>query len=106
MSAWPPPPDLESIQNLVRAADPEGHIAEGAAPDEYEPEEEAIYAFIAKWPINQITVPNLVPIIERSRNSFAYDYWSPVIAGPALALPNNARFFGLKQTLSAIGAFR
>ncbi len=27
---WPPPPDMESIRELVRAADPEGHLAEGA----------------------------------------------------------------------------
>jgi hypothetical protein len=27
---WPPPPDIESIRELVRAADPEGHLAEGA----------------------------------------------------------------------------
>ena len=33
---WPPPPDIDSIQELVATADVEGFIAEGAPPDEYE----------------------------------------------------------------------
>jgi hypothetical protein len=97
MSVWPPPPDLESIQELVRAADPERHIAEGASADEYEPEEEAIYAFIAKWPTDQITVPNLVPIIEQVwRNSFVHDDEALVTRRPALLnlAEQIARFFG------------
>ena len=64
MSApWPPPPDLHSIRELVRAADPEGHIAEGAPADEYEPEEEAIFAAIAHLSTSQLVPGTLTPII-------------------------------------------
>jgi hypothetical protein len=73
-ATWPPPPDLESIRTLVREADPEGHIAEGAPSDEYEPEEEAIFAFIAHLKTSELTAPNILPIVEQVwRNSFAYD---------------------------------
>jgi len=65
MSVWPPPPDLESIRDLVRAADPEGHIAEGAHADEYEPEEEAIFAAIAHLKTSEITTPILQSILEQ-----------------------------------------
>jgi hypothetical protein len=98
---WPPPPDLASIQDLVRAADPELHIAEGASADEYEPEEDAIYAFIAKWHTSEITVPNLLPVIEQVwRNSFAYDDEALAISRPALLglAKQIARFFGPEAT--------
>ena len=36
--------DLESIQDIVRGADPEGLLAGGAPQDEYEPEEDELYA--------------------------------------------------------------
>jgi hypothetical protein len=98
MSAhWPPPPDLESIRELVRAADPEGHIAEGATADEYEPEEEAILASIAHLPTSQITVAHLVPIIEQVwRNSFAHDDAALAKSRSALhgLAEQLARFFG------------
>ncbi len=65
MSApWPPPPDLESIQQLVREADIEGHLAEGAPADEYEPEEDDLFAAIAHLPTAQLTAATLQPIIE------------------------------------------
>ena len=48
---WPPPPDLESIRDLMRAADPEGHIADGSPADEYEPEEEQLFAAIRHFHI-------------------------------------------------------
>jgi len=74
MSIWPPPPDLPSIRELVRAADPEGHIAEGASADEYEPEEEAIFAAIANLSTTQLIPDTLTPIIEHIwRDSFAHD---------------------------------
>jgi hypothetical protein len=99
--AWPPPPDLASIRELVRAADPESHIAEGASADEYEPEAEAIFASIANWPTTQITAENLTPIIEQVwRNSFAHDDQDLAKARPALfALAQQiARFFGPEAT--------
>jgi hypothetical protein len=68
---WPPPPDLESIQELVRSADPEGHLAEGAPSDEYEPEEEEIFAAIGHLCTAQLTAKTLQPILEEIwRNSF------------------------------------
>jgi hypothetical protein len=98
MSApWPPPPDLESIQDLVRAADPEGHISAGAPADEYEPEEDAIFANIAHLPTSQLTVENLNPIIEQVwRNSFAHDDEALALSRPALQhlAQQIARFFG------------
>ena len=63
-AAWPPPPDLESIRELVRVADPEGLIAEGSPADEYEPEEEAIFAGIAHLAVSEITTARLLPILE------------------------------------------
>jgi hypothetical protein len=94
---WPPPPDLDSIRELVRAADPEGHIADGAAPDEYEPEEDAIFAAIAHLPTAQLTPATLVPIIEQAwRNSFAHDDQALARSRPALLslAQQIARFFG------------
>jgi hypothetical protein len=102
MSAtWPPPPDLESIQDLVRAADPERHITEGASADEYEPEEEAIFAAIAHLSTDQLTTTNLLPIIEQVwRNSFAHDDEALAITRPALSnlARQIAHFFGPEAT--------
>lgn len=98
MSApWPPPPDLHSIQELVRAADPEGHIAEGAPVDEYEPEEESIFAAIAHMSTSELVSENLTPIIEQVwRNSFAHDDDRLAASRPALLqlAQQIARFFG------------
>jgi hypothetical protein len=98
MSApWPPPPDLESIRDLVREADPEGHIAEGAPADEYEPEEEAIFTSIAHLTTGELTPANLIPIIEQAwRNSFSHDDQALANSRPALErlARQIARFFG------------
>ena len=94
---WPPPPDIESIQELVRAADPEGHLAEGAPPDEYEPEEELLFAALAPLPMQQLVVMNVLPVIEKIwRTSFALDDESldqrrPALMALALQIE---RFFG------------
>ena len=61
---WPPPPDLPSIQELVRAADPEKHLAEGAPADEYEPEEERIFAALRHLPSAELLVLNILDPIE------------------------------------------
>jgi len=50
-----PRPDLESIQDIIRAADPEGLLAEGAPEDEYEPEEEALLSELGDIPTSEIT---------------------------------------------------
>jgi hypothetical protein len=95
--AWPPPPDLESIKELVRAADPEGHIAEGAPADEYEPEEEAIFAAITHLKTSDLTASTLLPIIEKVwSNSFAHTDEAAAAARPALQTlaQQISRFFG------------
>lgn len=97
MSVWPPPPDLESIRELVRGADPEGHLAEGSPVDEYDPEEEEIFAAIAELPTAQLIPDNLIPIIERVwGESFAHDEASLALSRPALRslAAQIARFFG------------
>jgi hypothetical protein len=94
---WPPPPDLESIQQLVREADPEGHLAEGAPADEYEPEEELLFVSLAPLPTQQLVVMNVLPVIEQIwRTSFALDddaleQRRPALMGLAMQIE---RFFG------------
>ena len=97
VTPWPPPPDLESIQQLVREADPEGHIAEGAPADEYEPEEELLFVSLSPLPTQQLVVMNVLPVIEEIwRSSFALDQDAlekrrPALTGLALQIE---RFFG------------
>jgi hypothetical protein len=94
---WPPPPDLESIQQLVREADPEGHLAQGAPADEYEPEEELLFVALAPLPTQQLIVMNVLPVIEEVwRTSFALDDAMLAERRPALmALAMQIeRFFG------------
>ncbi len=62
---WPPPPDLPSIQELVRTADPEGHLADGSPADEYEPEEEAILKALHGLSTADILAINILSSIER-----------------------------------------
>jgi hypothetical protein len=98
---WPPPPDLESIQELVRAADPEGHLAEGAPADEYEPEEEEILAAISHLPTAELVAAKILPLIEGIwRRSFVLDDAAMVARHPALlALSQQIeRFFGPAAT--------
>jgi len=65
MSAWPPSPDLASVQELVRSADVEGLIAiHGAPADEYEPESKHIFSAIENFPTAELTVSNILPILE------------------------------------------
>jgi hypothetical protein len=94
---WPPPPDLESLQELVRAADPEGHLAEGAPADEYEPEEEELFAAIRSFPTAELTAANLQPILESIwRKSFKLnDAQLATRIPPLTALAQQIeRFFG------------
>jgi hypothetical protein len=96
---WPPPPDLHSIRELVRAADPELHIAAGAPADEYEPEEEAIFDAISQWPTSKLVSENLLPTIEQVwSSSFAHDDAAVAKSRPALQSLSEqiARFFGPK----------
>ena len=61
---WPPPPDLDSIQELVATADVEGFIAEGSPADEYETEAEDIFKGIASWPTAELTTERLLSVLE------------------------------------------
>ncbi|WP_263379948.1 hypothetical protein [Granulicella paludicola] len=102
MSApWPPPPDLESIQQLVREADVEGHLAEGAPADEYEPEEDELFAAIAHLPTSELTSENLLPIVtDIWTNSFALDEHALAEREPKLQslAAEIERFFGPEAT--------
>ena len=95
MSApWPPPPDLESIQQLVREADIEGLIVYCGAPaDEYDDEAETLLAAISRFPSSQLTTDVLQPIIETIwQKSFNLDDAALVRA----SLPSNeeaARYY-------------
>ena len=94
---WPPPPDLESIRDLMRAADPEGHIADGSPADEYEPEEEQLFAAIRHFPTANLLAAKLLPILEDIwRKSFGLN--DATLAPRRLALEGLAqqieRFFG------------
>lgn len=64
MSAWPPPPDLVSIKELVRDADVEGFIADGSPLDEYDTEAEQLHAAIAHLLTAEIIAPHLQPILD------------------------------------------
>ena len=63
-AAWPPPPDLASIQELVRAADPEKHLADGAPADEYEPEEQAIFTALKHMSTAELLAAEILKPIE------------------------------------------
>jgi hypothetical protein len=92
LASWPPPPDLESIQDLVRAADIEGLIADGAHADEYEPEEEQILSAIQHHATAELTVPNLLPILQAIWSK-SFPPTEPALRQPVLA-QQITRFFG------------
>lgn len=97
-TAWPPPPDLDSIRELVREADIEGFIAiHGAPADEYDTEAEAFHAAIAHLPTSEMTVANQLPILEAIwRKNFVDDDEELALRRPHLeALAAQVtRFFG------------
>jgi hypothetical protein len=98
---WPPPPDLESIRDLMRAADPEGHIADGSPADEYEPEEEQLFAAIRHFPTANLLAVKLLPILEDIwRKSFGLNDATLVLRRPALEglAQQIERFFGPEAT--------
>jgi hypothetical protein len=62
---WPPPPDLESLKELVRDADIEGFIEiHGAPQDEYDGEAEALYSNIGSFTTSEIRSENLTQILN------------------------------------------
>jgi hypothetical protein len=88
--------DLESIQDIVRAADPEGLLAAGAPQDEYEPEEDELYAELEHLPASEIT--------EELVHQFVADIWESAFdsestpereAGLNTIVERIVHFFGL-----------
>ena len=63
-NTWPPPPDIDSIQELVATADVEGFIAEGSPTDEYETEAELLFNRIENFPTADLTTAKILPILE------------------------------------------
>ena len=98
MSNWPPPPDLESIKELVRNGDIEGLIEiHGAPADEYDTEAEALHAAIAHLTTNEITSGRVLPILETIwRKNFIDDDEELALRRPALEglAQQIAHFFG------------
>ena len=96
-ASWPPPPDLESIKELVRNADTEDFIANGSPADEYDGEAKDLHSAIANFTTADLIVPNILPRIEAIwHKSFAYDDDACGKGRPRLeSLPRQiARFFG------------
>jgi len=97
-AAWPPPPHLASIKELVRNADVEGFIGiHGAPADEYDTEAEALHTEIAHLRTGDITVGKLLPILEDIwRSNFIDDDVELTFRRPALQelAQQIARFFG------------
>jgi hypothetical protein len=98
MSApWPPPPDLDSIKELVRNSDTEEFILNGSPSDEYDGEAEQLFAAIGRFPTQDLIAPRILPHLERIwRESFAYDEADLSVSCPALQelAAQIARFFG------------
>ena len=61
---WPPPPDLDSIQELVADADVEGFIADGAPADEYETEADLLFEEIRHLPTDELLAAKILPTLE------------------------------------------
>ncbi len=57
-------PDLDSIRELVRDADIEGLIADGAPQDEYDPEADAWFDQIAPLAPAELVADSLLPGLE------------------------------------------
>lgn len=107
MSQWPPPPDLDSIQELVRTADVEGFLADGAPADEYETEEEQIFASLQHLPTANLTAAHILPILETVwRKAFMLDDTGLAQRRPALSglADQIARFFGPEAKPQVRGA--
>jgi len=76
----------------MRAADPEGHIADGSPADEYEPEEEQLFAAIRHFPTANLLAAKLLPILE--------DIWRKSFGlNDATLAPRRAALEGLAQQI-------
>ena len=57
-------PDLDSIRELVRDADVEGLIADGAPPDEYDPEADEFFKQIGTLSTSDLVADRTLPGLE------------------------------------------
>lgn len=96
-NTWPPPPDLDSIKELVATADVEGFIAGGAPSDEYDTEAELLFDFTEDLPTQELIAAELLPILEAiwrknfSLDDAALEQRRPALLGLAQQIE---RFFG------------
>jgi hypothetical protein len=98
---WPPPPDIDSIQELVATADVEGFIADGAPPDEYETEAELLFVAIENFPTADLLTPKILAILEPIWiKNFSLDEATIALRRPALEslAQQIERFFGPQAT--------
>ena len=94
---WPPPPDLESIKQLVREADVEDLIALEAPADEYDGEAQELHAFLADKPTEAINHQAIMPALEVIwRKAFSLDEQGLQKSRPGLLslAKEIERFFG------------
>lgn len=61
---WPPPPDLDSLKDLIAQADIEGFIAKGAPADEYETEAEELHMAVETWTTADLTAERLLSTLK------------------------------------------
>lgn len=62
---WPPPPDRESLRDLLREADVEDFIAAHGAPaDEYDTEADVLLSALTGLTTADLTTATLAPILN------------------------------------------
>jgi hypothetical protein len=101
MSAWPPPPDLDSLKELFAAADVERLITDECPPDEYDPEAKHFYEDTKGLPTASFAAEQTLPLLEQLWvKQFMLNQEQLVQRRPALnALAQQiARFFGPEAT--------
>lgn len=82
---WPPPPDLDSLKDLIAQADVEGFIARGAPADEYETEAEELHMAIETWTTADLTTDRLLLTLEEIwAGAFSLDDSGVVARRPGL----------------------
>ena len=64
MSAWPPPPDLDSLKELFATTDVEGLIADECPLDEYDPEAKHFYDETKGFATSKFTAERMLPLLE------------------------------------------
>jgi len=104
---WPPPPDIDSIQELVATADVEGFIAEGSPADEYETEAELLFNAVENFPTADILAPKILAILDDIwSKSFSLDPTALAKRKPALEslAQQIERFFGPEAKPQVRGA--